>query len=884
MPRAEQRQTNQRDADDAFSEREKAIGNKLWGVYITEAEKYDQGLIDGWRSEMDGLLIFAGLFSGVVTTFIIDSYKTLNPDSGSQTVVSLNQISQQLANINNSTAGMDALSPTAPFSPPASALVCNALWFASLALSLSSALVATLVEQWAREYQHRTSMFSSISIRSRVYMYLYYGLQRFNMHTIVGIPPLLLHASLVLFLAGLVAFLVPVNVIIMSISSALLGLFVFVYLLFTVLPLFFLDCPYQTPLTRILWPLKQSMASMLTASVQRAAAAWKAFLQRSIAVPDPEKAAEPTVTNPDASTEPFTAEDTLLQPQSMVDAMKSEALRSTVKTETRALAWTVRSLSDDQELEPFVEGLPQVLWDFEHSKPRRVYQALFQSLLRDPEIHLCQRLGDFMVGSTSNLLEDKVRVRRQLSVLRAIWAICAFSLHTGSPLQSPIGEADVDSALLGTKFLNSPDVQSMVPAVTALIHLNVIDSRGRDGASTQARSSDGHLGAEAHADMHDAYTRYLMAFSQCAATFQRDVTVSLFDPPQLRCTEAGYWILQDALEKLIDSALDKTADETADNVVFAARQMISLFAQTSEYPVWWLPGLGPFLVRHSTLVGSDPKFDAEHDYTRFLCHKLCDNLKDKDKPQESVDALQLIYRNLLESDEPPRDLDTHLLVLYTLRTKAADIRTYHLAAIVQCVVLKYLRRDPSKLEQLPSMFDDEDWFRSVLGLENDEPTEQVSTLQISECVRVGAMTAFFEQCAARSPDQTERDLDLETFKVVRHAHMVIFLAIPIKLQRRFANAAAGFIRKYPENCLANRDGLFSVLVWAVAGGGFIREDGYITDLDALRVLDTAVSEMQTDDQQQDHRDNAQRIRERMQDRLRPKNISAEYVPLVSDGE
>ncbi|CAK5279128.1 unnamed protein product, partial [Mycena citricolor] len=115
-------------------DRERASGNKLWSAYISEAQSYDRGLIDGWRSEMDGLLIFAGLFSGVVTTFIIESYKTLSPDPGSQTLALLSQISHQLANLNNGTAVADALPPAAAFSPPISALVCNALWFTSLAL------------------------------------------------------------------------------------------------------------------------------------------------------------------------------------------------------------------------------------------------------------------------------------------------------------------------------------------------------------------------------------------------------------------------------------------------------------------------------------------------------------------------------------------------------------------------------------------------------------------------------------------------------------------------------------------------------------------------------------------------------------------------------
>ncbi|CAK5278560.1 unnamed protein product [Mycena citricolor] len=208
MSRAEREQADQRKAEEERDERERASGNKLWSAYIAEAQNYDQGLLEGWRSEMDGMLIFAGLFSGVITTFIIDSYKTLNPDSGSQTVVLLTQtvallgqISVQLAHMNNGTAIADALPPAAAFSPPASSLVCNALWFTSLALSLSSALVATLVKQWAQQYQHRTSMFSSPSVRARVYMYLYYGLRRFNMHVVVGVPPLLLHAALLLFFA-----------------------------------------------------------------------------------------------------------------------------------------------------------------------------------------------------------------------------------------------------------------------------------------------------------------------------------------------------------------------------------------------------------------------------------------------------------------------------------------------------------------------------------------------------------------------------------------------------------------------------------------------------------------------------------------------------------
>ncbi|KAJ6543000.1 hypothetical protein B0H19DRAFT_884988, partial [Mycena capillaripes] len=134
--------------------------------------------------------------------------------------------------------------------PPAVALICNVFWFISLTLSLTCALIATLVEQWARTFLHRAVGIRSAPVeRARIFSYLYYGLKRFKMHTVVAVIPLLLHASLVLFFAGLVAFLTPVNVVITILGATLLAVVVLVYLVFTVSPLIYFDCPYRTPLS-----------------------------------------------------------------------------------------------------------------------------------------------------------------------------------------------------------------------------------------------------------------------------------------------------------------------------------------------------------------------------------------------------------------------------------------------------------------------------------------------------------------------------------------------------------------------------------------------------------------------------------------------------------
>ncbi|KAJ6628285.1 hypothetical protein B0H10DRAFT_1778403 [Mycena sp. CBHHK59/15] len=180
----------------------------MWGVYVGEAENYDKALIESWRCDMEGILIFAGLFSASLTAFIIESYKTLRPDQGETTIILLTQISRQLAAGANSSF-VEFPSPS-KFAPSTASLACNTLWFLSLGLSLSSALIATLVEQWSRNFVQKTDMRPTPIIRARIFSYLYYGLQQFNMHAVVDLIPLMLHISLFFFFSGLVLFLQPI--------------------------------------------------------------------------------------------------------------------------------------------------------------------------------------------------------------------------------------------------------------------------------------------------------------------------------------------------------------------------------------------------------------------------------------------------------------------------------------------------------------------------------------------------------------------------------------------------------------------------------------------------------------------------------------------------
>ncbi|THV02642.1 hypothetical protein K435DRAFT_652978, partial [Dendrothele bispora CBS 962.96] len=209
--------------------------------------RYDKALLESWKGDMDGMLLFSALYSASLTAFIIESYKTLQADPADVSVDLLTQISRQLASLSNGTVmGFEA---PAPFEPETSSLYCNILWFLSLALALTCSLLATFVQQWTRDFIHKVTMRPSPVVSARVLAFSYFGLRRFGMHTFVDVIPILLHTSLLLFFAGLIRLLRPVNLALSYLMTGVLGIFVLVYISLTLVPLIHLDAPYRTPLS-----------------------------------------------------------------------------------------------------------------------------------------------------------------------------------------------------------------------------------------------------------------------------------------------------------------------------------------------------------------------------------------------------------------------------------------------------------------------------------------------------------------------------------------------------------------------------------------------------------------------------------------------------------
>ncbi|KAK7019710.1 hypothetical protein VNI00_017987 [Paramarasmius palmivorus] len=186
-----------------------------------EVKKYDDGMVAGWKEDIDTLL--AGLFSAVVTAFLIESYQWLSEDT---IVVLLTQISQQL----NGTQTQ----PT-PFTPEASSIRINCFWFLSLIFSLTSALFGLLCKQWLREHQRdvptRTAAENLALRQLRRDSFEKWGVASF-----LSALPILLEIALVFFFVGVLDLLWTLHPIVFGICLAAISLSIGLYFLTTILP------------------------------------------------------------------------------------------------------------------------------------------------------------------------------------------------------------------------------------------------------------------------------------------------------------------------------------------------------------------------------------------------------------------------------------------------------------------------------------------------------------------------------------------------------------------------------------------------------------------------------------------------------------------------
>ncbi|KAK0467276.1 uncharacterized protein EV420DRAFT_1617368 [Desarmillaria tabescens] len=125
---------------------------RVWKTYIEECTPLDLEMVEGWRDALDVLLVFAGLFSAVVTTFVVQTSQSLQVDYGQVATTLLIELINVQRSMANGSSVNDISHSDLTFHPSTSDSWVNGLWFTSLSLSLTTALFAVLTKQWIHEY------------------------------------------------------------------------------------------------------------------------------------------------------------------------------------------------------------------------------------------------------------------------------------------------------------------------------------------------------------------------------------------------------------------------------------------------------------------------------------------------------------------------------------------------------------------------------------------------------------------------------------------------------------------------------------------------------------------------------------------------------------
>jgi hypothetical protein len=327
----------------------------------------------------------AGLFALVVANFVFFSYPLLHPDPTDTTNQLLTQISQQLSS--NGTGSSQFSANESSFQPPAFAIRVNILWFASLAMSTACALWATLMQQWTRKYVHMADRPCAPPRRARIHAVFADGVEKFALAATAQVLAGLLHASVLLFYSGLVDFLIHEN---LTLGYAMLTWVVIgclTYFILTIMPLFYPNSPYETPLSSLCWLVMEATPLL---------GLWLRRRNETV-----ETAIREHQTN-------------IGKGMRQALELKAAGLTSWANA-IKALEWTMVSLDGEDELVDFLDGVPGLFHGFGRHHPEGLrLKGRLETLVKP--------VADKLFATcATGFLPEKLQRQRLMACLKAIW-------------------------------------------------------------------------------------------------------------------------------------------------------------------------------------------------------------------------------------------------------------------------------------------------------------------------------------------------------------------------------------------------------------------------------------------------------------------------------
>ncbi|KAG8946494.1 hypothetical protein FRC04_011670 [Tulasnella sp. 424] len=238
-------------------------GGKFYRCYDDLADEIDDDMVTGLKEQLEGLLIFAGLFAGINTAFLALTLPMLSADSSDDTNALLAQnnalLTQLVTGRNDSVPTMSPL-PSAGFSPARDIFIINALFALSLAFAIISSFLAVLGRQWLVYYRKRSGGGPDKQRWEQLKRFL--GAERWRLQTILDdVLPSLLQIGLIIFCVSLIIYLRYLSPTI----AIIVGVPMYVGLAFFVgsalCTLWDKFCPFHSPLSHTLLGVRTIFAS-----------------------------------------------------------------------------------------------------------------------------------------------------------------------------------------------------------------------------------------------------------------------------------------------------------------------------------------------------------------------------------------------------------------------------------------------------------------------------------------------------------------------------------------------------------------------------------------------------------------------------------------------
>ncbi|CAG7854392.1 SubName: Full=Uncharacterized protein {ECO:0000313/EMBL:CCA72428.1} [Serendipita indica DSM 11827] len=214
----------------------------VWSVYMRKGHNYDDDLVKDANNTVDVLLIFAGLFSAVLSAFIQITYPKLQPDQG-EILLAILQETRRPGSTSQE-----------KFRIPAYVVSVNCFLFAGLFISIFVALLGILVKQWTRSYQRNLKAVSSTQLRARIRHYRYKGIKKWKLSGFVAFLSICMHLALFVSAVGILQLLFATAPAAGIVALVVFGIGTIIFFVTSFIPLFQPEAPFQSPLSKgLIW-------------------------------------------------------------------------------------------------------------------------------------------------------------------------------------------------------------------------------------------------------------------------------------------------------------------------------------------------------------------------------------------------------------------------------------------------------------------------------------------------------------------------------------------------------------------------------------------------------------------------------------------------------